>query len=90
MVFDGSQVKEVVSGKDGLLEGMRQGSTIIRSSTIFPSEVKEVARAVEKKKIEMVDSPVSGGPVRSAQGELNFMLATKKDVFEECGEIRLI
>jgi len=51
MVFDGSQVKEVVLGKEGLLEGMRPGSTIIYGSTTFPSETKEVGEAVEKKEL---------------------------------------
>lgn len=87
MVFDGSQVNEVVLAEEGLLEGMRPGSTIICTSTIFPSEIKQVAEVVEKKGIYMVDSPVSGGPIRSAKGELTLMVAAKKDVFENCQDI---
>ena len=87
MVFDGQQVKEVVLGKEGLLEGMRPGSTIICSSTIFPSEIKQVAETVEKKDVNIVDSPVSGAHIRAAEGTLTLMVAAKKEVFEECKEI---
>ena len=82
-VFDGPQVKEVILGKCGLVETMKPGSTIICGSTILASEVKEVAEAVEKKGINMLDSPVSGGPVRAVEGVLTVMVAGKKNVFEE-------
>ena len=87
MVFDGPQVKAVVLGREGLLAGMKSGSTIICSSTILPSEVKEVGKAVQKKGIKMIDTPVSGGPIRSAEGTLTLMVAAKKEVFEEHKEI---
>jgi len=35
----------------------------------------------------MVDSPVSGGPIRSAKGELTLMVAAKNDVFKECEKV---
>ena len=40
MVLNGDQVKAVVTGKDGLLEGMKSGATIIITATIKPSEVQ--------------------------------------------------
>ncbi|MGB5817521.1 MAG: NAD(P)-binding domain-containing protein, partial [Thermoanaerobaculia bacterium] len=38
MVLNGSQVREVVAGENGLLENMKPGSTIIVSATIDPAE----------------------------------------------------
>lgn len=82
MVLDGAQVKEVVLGKRGLLEGMKPGSTIICTATIMRSEMIEVANAVTKKGIKIIDSPVSGGAPGAAAGTLTMMVAAKKDVFE--------
>ena len=40
MVLNGRQVKEVVSGAEGLLSAMAPGSTIIVSATILPAEMR--------------------------------------------------
>ena len=61
MVLNGDQVKKVVLGKDGLLEGMKEGSTIVVSATINPSEVMELEEPLLSKGINLVDTPVSGG-----------------------------
>lgn len=82
MVLNGAQVKEVVLGEQGLLEGMKPGSTIICTATIMRSEMIEVANAVTKKGIKIIDSPVSGGAPGAAAGTLTMMVAAKKDVFE--------
>ena len=87
MVFDGPQVKEVVSGEKGLLEGMKPGSTIICTSTILPSEMKEVGVDVSQKGVNLIDSPVSGGATRAAEGTLCMMAAAKKELFENCKDI---
>lgn len=82
MVLNGAQVKAVVLGEQGLLEGMKSGSTIICTATIMRSEVMEVANAVSVKGIHLIDSPVSGGAPGAAAGTLTMMAAAEKDIFE--------
>jgi len=84
MVLNGAQVKEVVLGKQGLMEGMKRGSTLICTATIMRSELIEVAKAVSAKGINVIDSPVSGGQPGAAAGTLTMMAAGKKDVLERC------
>lgn len=87
MVLNGDQVKQVVSGENGLLEVLKPGSTIIISATIHPSEIREIEPPVVEKGINLIDTPVSGGKSGADNGTLTMMTAAKKEVLEECKEI---
>jgi putative dehydrogenase len=87
MVLNGPQVKEVVLGKDGLIEGLKPGTSIIVTATINPSEVRELEMPLSEKGINLVDSPVSGGKSGADNGTLTMMVAAKKEVYVECKEI---
>ena len=82
MVFNGKQVYEVVTAEDGLLQSMKAGSTIIVSATIEPREVREVAKAVFAKGVNLIDTPVSGGKAGAEAGTLTMMAAAQKEVFD--------
>jgi 3-hydroxyisobutyrate dehydrogenase-like beta-hydroxyacid dehydrogenase len=82
MVMHGSQVQSVVAGDGGLLETMRPGSCIIVTATINPADIKVLVEKTEKKGIELIDSPVSGGKSGADSGTLTMMAAAKKEVLE--------
>lgn len=82
MVFNGDQVKEVILGKKGLLQGCRPGSTIIITATILPSEIQEVEQQVTSKGVNLIDSPVSGGKSGAENGTLTLMAAGKREVID--------
>ena len=84
MVLNGAQVKEVVTGKQGLLEGIKPGATVIVNATILRSIMIEVAAVLEEKGIDVIDCPVSGGQPGAAAGTLTMMAAAKKEVFRRC------
>jgi 3-hydroxyisobutyrate dehydrogenase-like beta-hydroxyacid dehydrogenase len=87
MVLNGAQVKEVVTGKQGLLAGIKPGATVIISATILRSIMIEVAALLDAKGIEVIDCPVSGGQPGAAAGTLTMMAAAKKEVFGRCHDI---
>ncbi len=87
MVLNGKQVQEVILGEQGLLEGLKLGSTIIISATINPSEVKAVEAPVLEKGMKLIDTPVSGGKSGAENGTLTMMAAAKKEVFEDCKSV---
>jgi putative dehydrogenase len=87
MVLNGAQVKEVVLGKQGLLEGIKPGATVIFNSTILRSTMIEVATVLEEKGIDVIDCPVSGGQPGAAAGTLTMMAAGKKEVFQHCQDV---
>ena len=87
MVLNGNQVKEVVLSEQGLLGGLKPNSTIIVSATINPSEVREVEPPVVEKRMNLIDTPVSGGKSGAEEGTLTLMTAAKKEVFDDCKEL---
>ena len=87
MVLNGKQVKEVILGENGLLEGLKPGATIIVTATINPSEIKELEIPLSEKGINLIDSPVSGGKSGADNGTLTMMTAAKKKVFDDCKPI---
>jgi putative dehydrogenase len=80
MVLNGDQVKQVVLGPDGLLEGMQPGTTIVVSATINPAEVRELVEPVTAKGVHLIDSPVSGGKAGADGGSLTLMAAAREEV----------
>ena len=70
MVLNGVQVEDVVTGKQGLLEGIKPGATVIISATILRSIMIEVAALLEQKGIDLIDCPVSGGQPGATAGTL--------------------
>ena len=84
----GSQeVEEVYLGENGVLEGAKEGTTIIEVSTINPITTRKVAREALKKGVKMIDSPVSGSPKMAAEGTLTVLVGGDKDTFHECEDI---
>ena len=77
------QVLEVVTGPNGVLEGMGSGGTIVDMSTIDPNVSKQVAAACAKKGVRFLDAPVSGGTVGAVNGTLTIMVGGDADVLEE-------
>jgi len=87
MLPNSPQVKEVVLGKNGVIEGVKKGQILIDMSSIAPLVSQEIAKELEKKGVEVLDAPVSGGEEKAKSGTLAFMVGGKKEVFEKCKDI---
>lgn len=84
MLPNSPQVKEVVTGKNGVAERFRKASVLIDMSSISPIVSRELAAFLEKNGVEMLDAPVSGGEPKAIDGTLSVMVGGKKDIFEKC------
>lgn len=82
MLPDSPQVEEVLTGEDGVLEGIKEGSLIVDMSTISPVVTRELAKEVGKRRASMLDAPVSGGDVGAQQGALSIMAGGSEEDFE--------
>jgi 3-hydroxyisobutyrate dehydrogenase-like beta-hydroxyacid dehydrogenase len=82
MLPNSPQVKEVVLGKNGLIEGAKSGSLVVDMSSIAPLAAREVAAELKKKGIRMLDAPVSGGEPQSIDGTLSIMVGGEKADFD--------
>jgi len=81
MLPDGPNVEQAILGPNGVMEGLRPGSTVIDMSSISPIVARKIAAEVEKKGGEMLDAPVSGGELGAIQGTLAIMVGGKEEVF---------
>lgn len=84
MVRDDSQTDEVLYGKNGVWEGVREGSVIVICSTIDPFHCQSIAAEGEKKGVKVLDAPVSGAWHGAQAGTLTIMVGGKREAFEEC------
>src|SRR5215210_4299895 len=82
MLPDSPQVREVVVGEGGVLEGIGEGSLLVDMSTISPVVTEELAEAVKQKGASMLDAPVSGGDVGAIEGTLSIMVGGEEEDFE--------
>ena len=83
MLPNSPHVKEVVLGKNGIIETMRPGSILIDMSSIAPLVSREVAAALAAKKIRMLDAPVSGGEPKAIDATLSIMVGGNQADFDE-------
>ncbi len=82
MVSDTPDVRQVILGIDGVIEGVRRGSVVVDMSTISPIATREIARALAEKGADMLDAPVSGGEKGAIEATLSIMAGGKPEVFE--------
>ena len=82
MLPNSPQVKEVMLGEHGVASYMRDGSCFIDMSSINPVDSKYIGSELEKRQVEMLDAPVSGGEPKAIDGTVAFMVGGKKAVFD--------
>jgi len=89
MLPNSPEVREVVLGKDGIIEGAKPGTIVIDMSSISPIASQEIAAELAKREVIMLDAPVSGGEPKAIDGTLAIMVGGPKDTFEKVKEILL-
>jgi 2-hydroxy-3-oxopropionate reductase len=79
MLPDSPDVRAVVMGENGVLEGISEGALLVDMSTISPVLTEELAGAVRERGASMLDAPVSGGDVGAIEGSLSIMVGAQKE-----------
>lgn len=78
------QVEAVLFQQEGVLEGLRPGSTVIDCSTAIPSSTLKVAAAVQEAGGHFLDAPMTRTPKEAAEGRLNLIVGGDHKVYERC------
>lgn len=89
MLPDSPHVEEVILGKNGILEGAREGCIVVDMSSISPLVTVKLSGALAAKGISMLDAPVSGGEPKAIDGTLSIMVGGDEAVFEQVKPILL-
>jgi 2-hydroxy-3-oxopropionate reductase len=87
MLPNSPEVKEVVLGPDGVLEGAKSGTILVDMSSIAPLASQEVSAKAKEKGVIMLDAPVSGGQPKAVDGTLAIMVGGPEDTFEQVKDI---
>lgn len=74
MVLDDAQVRDVLTGEDGLLNAAPPGAVVAVHSTIAADTALELAATAADAGVEIIDAPVSGGAMGAHAGTLAVMV----------------
>ena len=72
----------VLAGPDGILAGLKKGGTWIEMSTLGRDEIVRLAKLAEAQGIAVLESPVTGGVHRAAEGEITVLVGGDRGLFE--------
>lgn len=84
IVETSAQVREVVLGDGGVLEGAQEGDIFVCSATVDPLMVRELHDTLAERGITVIDAPVSGGVPRAEAGELSVIVGGDAAAVEAC------
>ena len=81
MVADAPDVREVMLGAQGVVQGAAQGLVAVDMSTIAPAAAKQIGEELAVAGIAFIDAPVSGGEVGAIAGTLSIMAGGTQEAF---------
>jgi len=77
-------VKQVLTGEDGVLAGLRSGGVWIDHSTTDYQQTLELAEKAGEKGIGVLEAPVTGGMALLKQGKMTVLVGGDKQLFQDC------
>jgi 3-hydroxyisobutyrate dehydrogenase len=81
------EVEAVAMGPNGLIEGMRPGTAWFDMSTNSPTVMRRLNAEFAAKGIDVMDSPVSGGPAGANSGKLAIWVGGNRETFDSHKEV---
>jgi 3-hydroxyisobutyrate dehydrogenase len=69
-----TQVRSVLFGPGGVVEAAAVGTIVIDQTTGDPGETRAMAAEMRRAGLDLVDAPVSGGPVAAERGDIAIMV----------------
>lgn len=86
-VRDGEQLREVLFGEAGIADVLTAGAVVIMASTVGIDEVTAVAERLAALGVQLVDAPLSGGPVRAGAGDLLIVVGAEPSAREKAAPV---
>lgn len=82
MLTDGPAVLAVLDGPDGVLAGLRKGTTVVDCSTTGADSARRAAALCRDAGVHYLDCPVSGSTAVAERGELGLMVGGQDHVLQ--------
>ena len=83
MLPNTNDVEDVFNEKNGINQFLNAGTIVIDMSTISSKASIEIAKKLQKKQIQFLDAPVSGGVTGAIDGTLSIMVGGKKETYKK-------
>ncbi|WP_116134355.1 L-threonate dehydrogenase [Tropicimonas sp. IMCC34043] len=81
LVVNAAQARQAILGDGGIAARVKPGGAVMVSSTQSADDARALGRDLEKLGLLMLDAPVSGGPVKAAEGEMTVMASGSDAAF---------
>ncbi len=81
-VGDDPDVRVVILGDEGVLEGISDGAVVVDHTTASAKVAREVYQAAKEKNVGFLDAPLSGGEAGAQSGQLSIMVGGDADIYE--------
>ncbi len=75
-------LREVISGEQGVLKGVRSGAVIVDHTTASADVARELADMASRQGVGFLDAPVSGGQAGAEHGQLTVMVGGDAAVYD--------
>jgi 2-hydroxy-3-oxopropionate reductase len=82
MLPDSPDVELVYAGEQGVFAGAKPGMLLLDMSSISPVVTRKLAREAEKRGLDLIDAPVSGGEAGAISATLSIMVGGKATAVE--------
>ena len=83
MLPDSPDVELVYAGENGVFAGAKAGILLIDMSSISPIVARKLAADAQKRGMDMLDAPVSGGEAGAISATLSIMIGGKPPLLSE-------
>ena len=83
VVRNGEQLDEVLFGAAGVADVLARGSVVILGSTVGTESIPATVARLAAYGVDLVDAPLSGGPVRAGEGDLLIVVGAAPEALEQ-------
>ncbi|NMM43682.1 NAD(P)-dependent oxidoreductase [Rhodospirillaceae bacterium KN72] len=81
VVVNAAQTEQVLFGEDGIGNALKPGTAVLACATIAPHYAMDFEQRLAKTGALYIDSPISGGAARAAEGRLSIMASGAAEAF---------
>ena len=83
LTVNAEQCRQALFGETGIAHRLRQGTPVMLSATVSAADARDIHAALAEMGLDMLDAPVSGGPVKAASGDMTVMAAGAPETFRK-------
>ena len=81
-VGNDNDVREVILGENGALDGMQVGAILVDHTTASASLAREIFARAKEQGVQFLDAPVSGGQAGAENGALTVMIGGAQSTYD--------